>query len=118
MMSNSGVCLQVDEAWTSTQLHDTWLRLFHQRNTAAKTSAALWQQWKDADSTGDSAKADRLWKEYSGFQSNYRVLAAWTDLFHTAWVFATDGQTCQWITNPEAKTRTRTKVTRALVTTS
>jgi hypothetical protein len=33
-----------------------------------------------------------LWKQYAAFQSDYRVLSAWTDLLHTAWVFSTEGR--------------------------
>ena len=85
--------LRVDDGVSSTELHDTWLQLFHRRNEAPKTAAAMWQQWEEAPD--GSAEADRLWRQYSAFQSEYRVLAAWTDLFHTAWVFSTDGRQCR-----------------------
>jgi hypothetical protein len=87
--------LSVDDGVSSTELHDTWLQLFRRRNEAAKTAAGMWQQWKDAPD--GSAQADRLWVQYSAFQSEYRVLAAWTDLVHTAWVFATDGRKCRFL---------------------
>jgi hypothetical protein len=89
--------LSVAEGVSSTELHDTWLQLFRRRTEAAKTAAGMWQQWKDA--SDGSPAADRLWAQYSAFQSEYRVLAAWTDLFHTAWVFSTDGRKCRFLTS-------------------
>lgn len=89
--------LSVDDGVSSTELHDTWLQLFHRRNEAAKTAAGMWQQWKDAPD--GSAQANHLWVQYSAFQSEYRVLVAWTDLFHTAWVFSTDGRKCRFLTS-------------------
>jgi hypothetical protein len=96
-MSSFGVDLQVVEGVTAEQLHDKWLRLFHLRNKAAKSAARLWQRWRST--TEGSAESDRLWSEYSAFQSDYRVLAAWTDLVHSAWVFATDGRECSLLTD-------------------
>jgi hypothetical protein len=87
--------LNVDDGVSSMELHDTWLQLFRRRSEAAKTAAGMWQQWKDAP--GGSVQADRLWARYSAFQSEYRVLAAWTDLCHTAWVFSTDGRHCRFL---------------------
>ena len=101
--------LSVADGVSSTELHDTWLQLFHRRNEAAKTAAGMWQQWKDAPD--GSAEADRLWRQYSAFQSEYRVLAAWTDLCHTAWVFSTDGRKCRFVTS-------HSMAGRALVSTS
>ena len=31
-------------------------------------------------------------------QSDWRVLTAWRDLLHTAWVFSTDGRQCRFLT--------------------
>jgi hypothetical protein len=101
--------LSVADGVSSTELHDSWLQLFHRRNEAAKTAAAMWQQWKDAPE--GSVEAGRLWRKYSAFQSEYRVLAAWTDLFHTAWVFSTDGRQCRFVTS-------HSRAGRALVSTS
>jgi hypothetical protein len=101
--------LSVDDDVNSTELHDTWLQLFRRRTEAAKTAAAMWQQWKDAPD--GSAEADRLWRQYSAFQSEYRVLAGWTDLFHTAWVFSTDGRKCRFLPS-------KSTAGRALVSTS
>ncbi len=103
--------LSVDDGVSPSELHDTWLQLFHRRNEAKRTAAAMWQQWKDAPE--GSAEADRLWKAYSAFQSEYRVLAAWTDLFHTAWVFSTDGRQCRFLTSGSDS-----RAGRALVSTS
>ena len=89
--------LSVDDGVSPSELHDTWLQLFHRRNEAKRTAAGMWQQWKDAPD--GSSEADRLWKAYSAFQSEYRVLAAWTDLCHTAWVFSTDGRRCRFLTS-------------------
>lgn len=102
-MNISGLHLSVDEAMTSTELHDRWLQLFHLRNEAHKLAAAMWLEWKN---TTEPVKANRLWKEYSAFQSDYRVLAAWTDLVHTAWVFATDGRRCRFLTKHSTADRT------------
>jgi hypothetical protein len=93
-MENVIVDLQVAEGVSSTQLHDMWLQLFRRRSEMVKVSGALWTQWKNAEATGVSARADRLWKQYAAFQSDYRVLSAWTDLMHTAWVFSTEGRQC------------------------
>ncbi len=71
--------VSVDDGVSRSELHDTWLQLFHRRNKAKRTAAVVWQQWKDAPD--GSAVVDRLWAQYSAFQSEYRVLAAWTDLF-------------------------------------
>ncbi len=103
--------LSVDDGVSPSALHDTWLQLFHRRNEAKRTAAGMWQQWKDAPE--GSAEADRLWAQYSAFQSEYRVLTAWTDLFHTAWVFATDGRQCRFLTS-----RSVSRAGRALVSTS
>jgi hypothetical protein len=95
-MSSIGVELQVAEGVTASQLHDEWLRLFHRRNKAAKSAERLWQRWRST--VEGSAESDRLWSEYSAFQSEYRVLAAWTNVMHSAWVFATDGRECSLLT--------------------
>jgi hypothetical protein len=99
-MSNTGVELRVDYGVTSTQLHDEWLRLFHASNEAAKVAGRMWQEWKTATADGrrESPETRRLWAQYRAFQSDWRVLTAWRDLFHTAWVFATDGRACRFMT--------------------
>lgn len=96
-MGHIGVRLRVDHGTTSTQLHDEWLRLFHASNAAAKVAGEMWQEWKNATAFGEheSPETRRLWAQYSAFQSDYRVLTAWRDLLHTAWVFSTDGHECR-----------------------
>jgi hypothetical protein len=98
-MSNIGVHLHVDPGITSTQLHDEWLRLFHASNEAAKAAGQMWQEWKTATANDrqESPETRRLWAQYSALQSDYRVLTAWRDLLHTAWVFATDGRECRFM---------------------
>jgi hypothetical protein len=91
-MDGMTVDLRITEGVSSVQLHDLWLQLFRRRSEMVKVSGALWKQWKAAEATGGSARADRLWKQYCAFQSDYRVLSAWTDLLHTAWVFFTEGR--------------------------
>ena len=91
------VDLRIADGVSSPQLHDMWLQLFRRRSEMEKISGALWRQWKAAEATGASARADRLWRQYSAFQSEYRVLSAWTDLLHTAWVFSTEGRKCPLI---------------------
>ena len=91
-MDGMTVDLRIAEGVSSVQLHDMWLQLFRRRSEMVKISGALWKQWKTAEATGGSARADRLWKQYCAFQSDYRVLSAWTDLLHTAWVFSTEGR--------------------------
>ena len=93
-MDSMTVDLRIAESVGSIQLHDMWLQLFRRRSEMVKVSGALWRQWKAAESVGSSVRADRLWKQYCAFQSEYRVLSAWTDLLHTAWVFSTEGRTC------------------------
>jgi len=102
--------LSVADGVSSAELHDTWFQLFRRRDEAAQTAAGMWQQWKDAPD--DSAKADRLWAQYSAFQSEYRVLAAWTDLCHTAWVFSTDGRRCRFLTGHCAASRASVSTSR------
>ncbi len=102
-MNNIGLHLSVDEVMTSTELHEKWLQLFRRRTEAHKIAAAMWQEWKN---TTEPVKAARLWARYSAFQSEYRVLAAWTDLAHTAWVFATDGRECRFLTSHVTAGRT------------
>jgi hypothetical protein len=99
-MSNIGIHLRVDHGITSTQLHDEWLRLFHASNEAAKASAEMWQEWKNttADGRRESPETRQLWAQYSASQSDWRVLTAWRDLLHTAWVFSTDGRQCRFMT--------------------
>ena len=99
-MSNIGVELRVDHGITSTQLHDEWLRLFHASSEAAKVAGRMWQEWKTAtaDDRHESPETRRLWAQYCAFQSDYRVLMAWRDLLHTAWVFSTDGRQCRFVT--------------------
>jgi hypothetical protein len=99
-MSNIGVHLRVDQGITSTQLHDEWLRLFHASNEAAKAAGQMWQEWKNATGNDrqESPETRRLWAQYSALQSDYRVLTAWRDLLHTAWVFSTDGRQCRFLT--------------------
>jgi len=91
-MDSMTVDLRIADGVSSIALHDLWLQLFRRRSEMVKVSGALWKQWKAAEATGGSAQADRLWKQYCAFQSDYRVLSAWTDLLHTAWVFSTEGR--------------------------
>ena len=93
-MESMAVDLHIADGVSSIQLHDLWLQLFRRRSEMVKVSSALWRQWKAAEASGGSARADRLWKQYAAFQSDYRVLSAWTDLLHTAWVFSTEGRKC------------------------
>ena len=95
MSNNMGVHLRVDHGITSTQLHDEWLRLFHASNEAARAAGQMWQEWKNATTVDDDK---RLWAQYCAFQSDWRVLTAWRDLLHTAWVFSTDGRQCRFLT--------------------
>ena len=99
-MSSIGVDLRVDDGITSTQLHDEWLRLFHASNEAARTAGKMWQEWNNAtvNEKIESPETRRLWAQYSAFQSDYRVLTAWRDLLHSAWVFSTDGRKCRLVT--------------------
>jgi hypothetical protein len=99
-MSSIGVHLRVDHGITATQLHDEWLRLFHASTEAARAAGQMWQEWKTAtaDDRQESAETRRLWAQYSALQWDYRVLTAWRDLLHTAWVFATDGRECRFLT--------------------
>jgi hypothetical protein len=55
--------LSVDDSVSSTELHDTWLELFHRRNEAKRTATRMWEQWKDAPD--GSVEADRLWSGVS-----------------------------------------------------
>ncbi len=100
MSNNIGVHLRVDHGITSTQLHDEWLRLFHASNEAAKVAGQMWQEWKNttADGRRESPETRQLWAQYCASQSDWRVLTAWRDLLHTAWVFSTDGRQCQFLT--------------------
>jgi hypothetical protein len=91
-MDGMTVDLRIADGVSSIELHDLWLQLFRRRSEMVKVSGALWKQWKAAEAAGGSARADRLWKQYCAFQSDYRVLSAWTDLLHTAWVFSTEGR--------------------------
>jgi hypothetical protein len=93
-MENMTVDVHIADGVSPIQLHDLWLQLFRRRSEMVKVSGALWRQWKVAEASGGSARADRLWKQYVAFQSDYRVLCAWTDLLHTAWVFSTEGRQC------------------------
>jgi hypothetical protein len=105
-MSNSiGIHLCVDHGITSTQLHDEWLRLFHASTEAARTAGEMWQEWKNATANEktESPETRRLWAQYSAFQSDYRVLTAWRDLVHTAWVFSTDGRKCRFVMEHSAE---------------
>jgi hypothetical protein len=101
-MSTIGVHLRVNHDMTSTQLHDEWLRLFRASSEAEKVAARMWQEWKNATANEktESPESRRLWAQYSAFQSDYRVLTAWRDLLHTAWVFSTDGCECRLLTEP------------------
>jgi hypothetical protein len=101
-MSIIGVHLRVEHGISSTQLHDEWLRLFRASTEAEKVAARMWQEWKTATTSErtESPETRRLWAQYSAFQSDYRVLTAWRDLLHTAWVFATDGRECRLLTKP------------------
>ena len=96
MINIDALTLSVDDGLSPVELHDTWLQLFRRRNEAAKIAMAMFEQYKAA--VEGSTEANRLWLKYSACQSEYRVLAAWTDLFHTAWVFATDGRQCRFVT--------------------
>ena len=96
-MSTIGVHLRVEDGISSTQLHDEWLRLFRASAEAEKVAARMWQEWKNASAheKTESPETRRLWAQYSAFQSDYRVLTAWRDLLHTAWVFSSDGRECR-----------------------
>ena len=60
----------------------------------------MWQEWNNAtvNEKIESPETRRLWAQYSAFQSDYRVLTAWRDLLHSAWVFSTDGRKCRLVT--------------------
>jgi hypothetical protein len=96
-MESALVDLEIADGVSSRQLHDMWVQLFRRRSEAVKVSCGLWKAWKDAVATGSSAQVDRLWRQYCAFQSDYRVLSAWADLLHAAWVFSTEGRTCSLI---------------------
>ena len=109
-MSSIGVNLRVDAVLTATELHDRWLRLFRRRNEAREVATAMWQGWSDATAGKKSVEADRLWREYSALQSDYRVLAAWTDVVHAAWVFASEGRDSRFLTGHSTPERTPVSV--------
>jgi hypothetical protein len=109
MINIDALHLSVKDGVSPSQLHGTWLALFRRRTEAAKTAAAMFEQYQVA--ADGSVEANRLWNRYAAFQSEYRVLAAWTDLFHTAWVFATEGRRCRFVTSD-------TTTAKALVSTS
>jgi hypothetical protein len=88
------VDLRIADGVKSTQLHDMWLELVRWRRKVATRSGELFRQWKAIEDTFELAEADRLWRQYMVLQRDYRVLSAWTDLLHTAWVFSTDGREC------------------------
>jgi hypothetical protein len=93
------VDLRIADGVKATQLHDKWLELFRRRGEIAKESAELFRQWKAIEDTFELAEADRLWRQYMVVQRDYRVLSAWTDLLHSAWVFTTDGRECSVISD-------------------
>jgi hypothetical protein len=99
-MIDMGVCVSVGPGYGSARLHDEWLRLFRLCSAVGEAAGVMFREWKDAtpDGTRESAESARLWREYSVFQSEYRVLCAWRDVLHAAWVFSTDGRECRFLT--------------------
>jgi hypothetical protein len=91
-MNEMMVDLRVAEGVSPLQLHEMWLALFRRRREMAESSSVLFHRWKNAEDVGEEALAHRLWRQYSAFQADFRVLCAWTDLVHTAWVFSTEGR--------------------------
>ena len=76
---------------TADELWGRWQYLCELSETVGAHVTEIGQRWKD---TTDPTVRDRLWVEYEAQTREYRVLAAWTELFYTAFIFSTDGAHC------------------------
>ena len=76
---------------TSDELWARWLSLGESVEQAGREMTEAGQRWKD---TTDPTARDRLWVAYEAQAREYRVLAAWQELFYTAFIFCTDGAYC------------------------
>lgn len=99
VMESMGVDLSVDEGVTSARLHDEWLRLYRRCREASTVAGLAYKAWDEVtpDDGSESAESPRLWAEYVACQSDCRVLCAWRDLLHTAWVFSINGRGCRFL---------------------
>jgi hypothetical protein len=76
---------------TPDELWARWQFLRELTDKADAQISAIGQRWKE---TTDPVARDRMWVEYEAQTREFRVLAAWKELFYTAFIFSTDGADC------------------------
>ena len=85
------VSLSLSTTAAPDELWDRWQWLRELADKAGEQTTETGKRWKD---TTDPTVRDRLWVEYEAQTREYRVLAAWKELFYTAFIFSTDGADC------------------------
>jgi hypothetical protein len=72
----------------STELFAQWREYAACRDEVAATIMTMADRWHKET---DPVVRDRLGVELDEVRPHFEVLCAWTDVFHTAWVFSTQG---------------------------
>lgn len=76
------------EGYTPEELFAEWQRLSVLRTEANRFVDEYRRKW---EITTDLDEKAQLWSELDDMWPEFEVLAAWTELFYTAWVFSTRG---------------------------
>lgn len=85
------VSVTLESSATADELWDQWQYLSRLVEQAGARMTALGQQWKDTD---DPVAREGAWSAYEAGARDYRVLASWSQIFYSAYVFSTDGADC------------------------
>jgi hypothetical protein len=83
--------LSVETTAPAQELWSRWQYLCDLVEKTGQQMTDVGQQWKQ---TTDPVAKDRIWVDYETHAREFRVLAAWKDVFYAAFVFTTDGATC------------------------
>ena len=91
------VTLSLSTNATPDELLDRCQHLSELSDQASTHMVEVRRWW--ADATDTDAK-DRFWVEFQTATREFRVVAAWTQLFYTAFIFCTDGAECAALDGP------------------
>ena len=88
---NPDPTLSIETTASADELWQAWENLCEQVTTIDHEVDLAAQRYRDSL---DSGTKDRVWSDYEALTRQYRVHSAWRDVFHAAYVFATDGAAC------------------------